>query len=218
MLAAQATNSLAFNYNISYWSSNGWLNYTHNYPAGNFQVYGRLAGNSGTTNLVQLDMVGATTTNYLGTFIDLGRGYNSFDWVPLINTNNNQIATVSLNGLATLRTTSPAGDVNPNSYLLVPVVAAPVSLQYNYAAGVLTLSWSGSSHLQAQTNSLGAGLSGNWANYPGGGSSPVLVPVNKTAGAVFSGCRIKVVLKNIRLAGASVGNPPLPEDAMENCP
>lgn len=186
LLAAQATNSLAFNYNISYWSSNGWLNYTHNYPAGNFQVFGRLAGNSGTTNLVQLDMVGATTTNYLGTFIDLGRGYNSFDWVPLVNTNNNQPATITLNGLATLRTTTPAGDVNPDSYLLVPAVAAPVSLQYVYAAGSLTVSWNGSGmHLQSQTNPLGTGLTGTWSDYPGGGTSPVVIPVNKSSGAVF---------------------------------
>lgn len=185
LLAAQATNSLAFNYNIAYWSSNGWLNYTHNYPAGKFQVYGRLAGNSGTTNLIQLDVVGATT-NYLGTFMDVGRGYNSFDWVPLVNTNNNQVTTITLNGLATLRTTSPAGDVNPNSYLLVPAVSAPVSLQYVYAAGALTLSWSGPGmHLQSQTNPLGTGLTGTWSDYPGGGSSPVVIPVNKTSGAVF---------------------------------
>jgi hypothetical protein len=183
--AAQATNSLAFNYNVAWWSTNGWLNYTHNYPAGNYHVYARLASNPGSTTQIRLDRLGAPDV-YLGTFTEVGRGYNAFDWVPLVNTNNGQLVTVTLGGLATLRTTSLTGNVNPNSYLLVPVVPSGPLLNYSLAAGVMTISWSGSGfHLQAQTNSLGAGLSGNWADYPGGGISPVTVPVDKSKGAVF---------------------------------
>jgi len=185
VLAAQATNSLAFNYNVGWWSTNGWLNYTHNYPAGNYNVYARLAGNPGNTNQVQLDKVGTSTT-YLGTFTEIGRGYNAFDWIPLVNTNNGQLATVTLGGVATLRTTSLTGNVNPNSYLLVPLVQTAPLLDYNYSAGVLTISWSGSGfRLQAQTNSLSVGLNGNWSDYPGGGTSPVGVTVDKTKGSVF---------------------------------
>jgi hypothetical protein len=184
LLAAQATNSLAFNYNVGWWAAGGWLNYTHNYPAGNYNVYARLAGNSGTTNLIQLDQVSAPA-GYLGTFADVGRGYNAFDWIPLVNTNNNQLATVTLGGLATLRTTT-FGNVNPNSYLLVPVVTAPAPLQWSSSAGVLTLSWSNAAfHLQVQTNSVGAGLNGNWVNHPGGGTSPVSITMDKTLGPVF---------------------------------
>lgn len=183
--AAQLTDPLAFNYNVAWWSTNGWLNYSHNYPAGNYNVYARLAGNPGNTNLIQLDQVGTATT-YLGTFTEIGRGYNAFDWIPLINTNNGQIASVTLGGLATLRTTSLTGNVNPNSYLLVPVVQSAPTLIYNYSAGVMTISWSGSGfRLQAQTNALGTGLNGNWSDYPGGGSSPVNVTVDKTKSAVF---------------------------------
>jgi hypothetical protein len=39
--------------------------------------------------------------------------------------------------------------------------------------------------LQAQTNSLGVGLSGNWFDYPGGSSSPVNATVTPANPAVF---------------------------------
>ena len=185
LLAAQLTNSLAFNYNVAWWSTNGWLNYTHNYPAGNYNVYGRLASNPGSTTQVELDSVGTSNTN-LGTFTEVGRGYNFFDWVPLVNTNNGQLVTVTLGGVATLRTTSITGNVNPNSYLLVPVVATATLLQSSYSAGVLTLSWSNPAlHLQAQTNALSVGLKSNWFDYPGGGTSPVNIPANNSLGSVF---------------------------------
>jgi len=180
VLAAQLTNSLAFNYNVGWWSTNAWLNYTHHYPAGSYNVYARLAGNSGNTNLVELEMV-APSASYLGTFIELGRGYNGFDWIPLVNTNNNQMATVTLGGLATLRATSLTGNVNADSYYLVPIVST-APLHYSYAGGVLTLSWSNAAlHLQAQTN----GLTGAWSDYPGGGASPVQVTADRVNAAVF---------------------------------
>lgn len=183
LLAAQQTNALAFNYNVGWWSTNGWLNYTHDYPAGSYNVYARLAGNSGSTNLVQLDKVGAST-NYLGTFADIGRGYTAYDWVPLVNTNNSRLVTVTLGGVATLRTTALTGNVNPNSYLLVPLNSPQINC--GYSAGVLTLSWSVSGfHLQVQTNSLATGLSGTWTDYPGGGVSPVIVNLDQTNGSVL---------------------------------
>lgn len=181
LLAAQMTNSLAFNYNVAWWSTNGWLNYTHNYPTNNYNVYARLAGNTATPYMIQLDEI-ITSTNYLGTFTGVGRGYNAFDWIPLINTNNNQLTTVSLSGEATLRTTSLTGNVNPNSYLLVPALSAPTPLQWSYSAGVLTLNWSNPAlHVQVQTNSL----SGSWSDYPGGGTSPVNISADKSLGALF---------------------------------
>ncbi|MDB6019144.1 MAG: hypothetical protein JWR19_3633 [Pedosphaera sp.] len=187
LLAAQLTDSLAFNYNVAWWATNGWLNYSHNYPAGNYHVYARLAGSTGLTNQIQLDKIsGPSSTNYLGTFTEVGRGYNAYDWIPLVNTNSGLLATVNLGGLATLHTTSITGNVNPNSYLLVPLTPTPVPLLWIYSGGVLTLSWTDPAfHLQAQTNSMNVGISTNWADYPGGATSPVNVPANPSAGAVF---------------------------------
>ncbi len=167
LLAAQLTNSLAFNYNVGWWSTNGWLNYTHNYPAGNYNVYGRLAGDAGATHMIELDMVSPSNI-YLGTFTGVGRGFNLFDWIPLRNTNNGQLATVTLGGLATLRTTSLTGNVNPNSYLLVPEAAAE-PLLWSYSAGVLTLNWSNPAfHLQTQTNAPGGESRLNGLTIPAG--------------------------------------------------
>lgn len=187
LVAAQETNALAFNYNVSWWATNAWLNYTHAYPVGNFQVYARVASDTGFTSQIQLDRVAGGNATYLGTFTHLGRGYNAFDWVPLINTNNGQPVTLTLGGLATLRTTTVTGNVNPNSYLLVPESAAtPAPLHWSYSGGMLTLSWDNPAfHLQAQTNAPNAGLNAGWADYPGGGASPVTVTGNSAAGSVF---------------------------------
>jgi hypothetical protein len=53
-------------------------------------------------------------------------------------------------------------------------------------ADVLTLSWAGTGFkLQAQTNALDIGISSNWGDYPGGGTSPVNVTINPANSAVF---------------------------------
>lgn len=186
VVAAQTTNSLAFNYNVGWWATNAWLNYTHTYPTGDFNVYARVAGGTGLTNQIQLDEVNGLNTTYLGTFTEVGRGYNAFDWVPLLNTNNGQMAKLTLGGVATLRTTTITGNVNPNSYLLVPAVVSAEPLQWSLSSGALTLRWNNSAfHLQVQTNAPGAGISASWSDYPNGGSSPVVIPVDSVQGAVF---------------------------------
>ena len=185
LLAAQLTNAWAFGYNIAYWATNSWMNYTHAYPTNTFNVYGRLA--SATNIQVQLDQVVGGVPNYIGTFaIPSGRGWGAYDWIPLVNTNNGQLAAVTLGGVATLRATSLVAGPNANSYLLVPVVTVPLPLQWNFSAGVLTLNWANAAfHLQVQTNAISGGLKSNWSNYPGGGSSPVTIPVDKLSGSVF---------------------------------
>jgi hypothetical protein len=49
----------------------------------------------------------------------------------------------------------------------------------------LDFSWTGSFKLQSQTNALNVGLSTNWYDYPGGGSSPVSVPIDSSNDSVF---------------------------------
>jgi autotransporter-associated beta strand protein len=63
-------------------------------------------------------------------------------------------------------------------------VNAP-TLNVSQSGNNLNFSWSGSFKLQAQTNSLNVGISTNWFDYPGGGSSPVTVPLDAANGAVF---------------------------------
>lgn len=70
--------------------------------------------------------------------------------------------------------------------ITVATVLAPPTLNVSQLGNNLQFSWSGSGYkLQAQTNTLSVGLSSNWGDYPGGGSSPVTVPKDSTKGAVF---------------------------------
>lgn len=72
------------------------------------------------------------------------------------------------------------------SITVATVTAEPPTLNVTQAGNSLQFSWTqGGYKLQAQTNSLNVGLNNNWADYPGGGTSPVSVPVNPANGAVF---------------------------------
>ena len=61
----------------------------------------------------------------------------------------------------------------------------PPTLNYTRTGNSLQFTWTDSFKLQAQTNSLATGLGANWTDYPGGGTSPVTVPIGMTNGAVF---------------------------------
>jgi Domain of unknown function (DUF4082) len=64
------------------------------------------------------------------------------------------------------------------------LVARP-TLNFARTGDSLQFSWAGSFKLQAQTNSFSVGLSSNWADYPAGGTSPVIVPIDVTKGTIF---------------------------------
>jgi hypothetical protein len=71
---------------------------------------------------------------------------------------------------------------------LVPAVKVPLTAVYS--GSTVTFSWTGAYKLLAQTNTLSTGLvtnSGAWSFYPGGGTSPVTVPIDQSKGSVFFG-------------------------------
>ncbi|MEI6077630.1 MAG: hypothetical protein WCS94_18765, partial [Verrucomicrobiota bacterium] len=90
----------------------------------------------------------------------------------------NIIVTPSVAGLTT--------SFNPATGTLTFSSLAPPTLNFtNNGGGSLQFSWTGNYKLQAQTNTLGTGLSTNWGDYPGGGSSPVNVTVDPAQSSVF---------------------------------
>jgi len=126
-IVAGQTNS---DYYVGWWNEGTWLNYTRTYPAGTYNVYGRLAGDAAYTG-VTLSLVTAavgtanqTVTN-LGTFSDAtANGWQNWHWVPMVD-GNGQMATVTLTGgVQTLRATAGTA-ANANYYMLVPQVAYP---------------------------------------------------------------------------------------------
>jgi len=111
-------------YNVGWWYSGAWLNYTRAFPTNRYYIYGRLASANGSYSATgSLVTSGAGTSNQnsqlLGTFSGTDSGWQTWQWVPLMN-NNGQEAVVQLGGVGTLKMTS--GDsLNANYYMFVPV-------------------------------------------------------------------------------------------------
>ncbi len=157
-------------YNLGWWAAGSWINYTRTYPTGSFNVYARLSGNSGTTYSVQLSQVLGGVTNLLGSFSRVGRGYNAYDWVPLLNNGTN--AVVALGGVTTLKAQT-GGSVNANAYLLVPVATAPVQISMSVSGGSLQISFptqNGHSYTILYKNNLTDTSWSTLAAYPGDGT------------------------------------------------
>ena len=146
-LTAQQTDPSAADYDVGWWNGSTWLNYTRTFAATNYNVYGRLAGGSGAYNL-SLGQVtsGQGTSNQvtqaLGTFSATGTGWQSWQWVPLLNTNGT-LAVVALGGTNTVKVTS-GGGYNANFFMFVPAAAAaplPVTVSISRNGVNLTLSF-----------------------------------------------------------------------------
>jgi len=108
-------------------TATNWQNYTRTYPAGAFNVYGRIADRGGnlSASLSQVTSGQGTstqTTSPLGTFTfgNTG-GWQSYSWVPLRDANGN-LARVNLaGGVSTLRLSAgTTGGGNHNFFMLTP--------------------------------------------------------------------------------------------------
>jgi hypothetical protein len=113
-------------------ASLSWANYTRHYPAGTYNVYGRMAAGGGVQAQASLAIVtggwGTTTqtTNALGTFTMQSTGWESYNFLPLRDDSGN-LVTITFNGSTnTLQVGNPAtsgSDVNVNFLMLTPVFA-----------------------------------------------------------------------------------------------
>jgi hypothetical protein len=130
---------------VNVWPSNAWVNFTRTFPSGNFYLYARLAGGSGTFNLQSAVVTGGwgtgsqTTTN-LGNFVGTGGSFNTWQYVPLINTNTGLPIAISLGGTNTFQMTSD-GNADANFFMLVPVGAPSVSLSATLSGTDLLVSF-----------------------------------------------------------------------------
>ena len=129
-------------YLVGYFNPSNWVNYTKTFPAGTYNIYGRLAnGNGGlaSCSLAQITSGQGTTnqtTTQLGIFQFNARGWNSFDFIPLSDAWGNPLA-VTLNGQTTLRVTSGplGGGVNLNFFMLAPGTNTPPAIANIYPDG-----------------------------------------------------------------------------------
>jgi autotransporter-associated beta strand protein len=69
---------------------------------------------------------------------------------------------------------------------ILRAVAPPMLQVASVTRNTMSISWAGSQfRLQAQTNSAGLSVSANWFDYPGGATSPVVVPISPARGSMF---------------------------------
>lgn len=131
-------------YNVDDMTNGAWLNYTRTFPAGQYYIYARLSGGSGAFNLTCSQVTsGAGTLNQtvqqLGNFIGTGTSFNTWQYVPMINTNTGFTAPVTLGGVETLQMSGDYKE-NANFFMLVPV-AAQVNLTAALSSGNIVLSF-----------------------------------------------------------------------------
>ena len=113
----------ASDYDVGWFDSGEWLNYTRTYPSGLYNVYARIASPGvATLNLAEI-VSGLDTTNQtaesVGNFsLASGLGWSSFSWVPLTDASGSLVK-LKLGGVATLRVTT-GGNANANFFMLVP--------------------------------------------------------------------------------------------------
>ncbi|HXC98006.1 MAG TPA: lamin tail domain-containing protein [Verrucomicrobiae bacterium] len=122
-------------YNIGFFGTGSWVNYTRHYPAGTYYVWGRFAEGSGSTEAVLSRLTSgygtsAQTSAVLGTFLIAPTGgWQTWGWSPMTDANGNPIKVRFDGTQATLQLAgTPVGgqpEVNVNFLMLVPTTPDP---------------------------------------------------------------------------------------------
>ena len=132
-------------FNLCYISGGDWLNYTHNYPAGNYNVWARMANSASYNSSFGVVTSGVGTTNQvvetLGTLTDNNAsGYQAWHWIPVLNGSGQQ-AVLTLSGqTTTLRVTANNGQ-NMEFFMLTPAAAGPLRVTATIVGGQIQLSF-----------------------------------------------------------------------------
>lgn len=120
-VTARQTDPGVNDYDIGWDNTGAWWNYTRDFPAGTYLIYARFAGPSLFTGTMDT-VIGATNANQvatpLGTFSGSSSGWQTWVWVPLLDTKGAPVR-FAPNGTATLRFTT-GGGANHNYFLLAP--------------------------------------------------------------------------------------------------
>jgi hypothetical protein len=125
---------------IGNWATAEWQNYTRTFPAGAYNIFGRLSSSAAAVIVCDQVTSGRGTTSQtvkqLGTFNNFNTGsYNNWAYVPLVDTVGNPVVLTNLAGISTLRFTS-GGGANANFYMLVPANTNLPSISGVYPNGV----------------------------------------------------------------------------------
>jgi autotransporter-associated beta strand protein len=136
-------------------------------PANDMIQAGATLSNGGT---------GTLTVVNVGAALNVGDKFTIFNQ-PLLN---GGAMTVTGGGASWVNDLAVDGSITVAS-----IIPSQPTLNFTRIGNSLQFSWAGSFKLQSQTNALSVGLSNNWADYPGGNTSGINVPIDSTKGAVF---------------------------------
>jgi autotransporter-associated beta strand protein len=120
---------------------------------------------------------GTLTVANLGPALAVGDKFTLFSQPVL----NGAALTVTGGGATWTNNLAVDGSISVASVLVV----TPPTMNFTHTGNSLQFSWTSGFKLQVQTNSIHVGISTNWADYPGGGTSPVTVPIDVTKETVF---------------------------------
>lgn len=128
--ALAAGNTNAVDEEVGYNSAGDWINFTRTFPAGNYNIYARLA-TVGSGAQINVGLVGGDPTSENQTVTNLGscyindNGWNTYDYCPVADSFGNPV-TVHLSGTETLRSTIAAGgNPNINFFMIMPATGSP---------------------------------------------------------------------------------------------
>jgi hypothetical protein len=147
-LSGNSTNDYSMGYFSGGANTTGsWANYTRHYPAGSYNVYGRLASGGGATTATFSQVTsgwGTTsqTTNLLGHFDVPNTGWESYTFVPLRDDSGNLVTLTFTGSTNTLQIENPVGsasDVNVNFFMLVPT--GPFTITAKLSSGNINMSF-----------------------------------------------------------------------------
>ncbi len=132
-------------YDVTKITNTAWLNYTRTFPAGSYYVYARLSAGNGAF-LLKCSQVtsgfgtAAQTTQYIGSFLGTGASFNTWQYVPLTDTNSHAPLVLTLGGVETLQMTGDNNE-NVNFFTLVPALPNAPTLTAAISGGNIVLSF-----------------------------------------------------------------------------
>ena len=154
---------------VGNWASAEWQNYTKTFPAGKYNIYGRLSSSAAATITFAQVISGRGTSSQtltnVGVFNFNSGGSGTYAYVPLVDSLGNLVVVTNLAGVSTVRVTS-GGGANANFYMLVPAnTNLPSISAVNPSGAVLfqptnTLVFTASSGAGISTNSISVTVNG----------------------------------------------------------
>jgi hypothetical protein len=154
---------------VGNWATAEWQNYTKTFPAGQYNIYGRLSSSAAATitfaQVTSGQGTSSQTLTNIGSFNFNSGGIGTYAYVPLKDSLGNLVVVTNLAGVSTVRITS-GGGANANFYMLIPAnTNLPSITAVNPSGAVLfqptnTLVFTASSAVGISTNSITVTVNG----------------------------------------------------------